>query len=205
MIVRSQQIRNRQRWAGLGLGLGLCLWTIPTLAAERIVLRYGPIARSLPISDLRQLADTGQPTSELRTYLKLAKQDPQKVQAGLINPIEMDPVELDRLLNSVAGNLLLSEIGEIIHTPSGRANQQALRSALILDASADRQITLIDTLEQYPTPEVEVEGQRLVKVVQQFNRLRGYARTAEPATEILGAQGQPLIELLMGKLRSILK
>jgi hypothetical protein len=164
----------------VGIGVALCLAIKPTFAAESVRLNYGPLSRSVPVSDLREFAETGQASRKLRKYMNVANQDPAKVQDTLVSPVAMNPVQLDRLLNSAPGDLLLNEVGDVIHTPSDQANRQALRSALILDASDDRQITLIDTIENYPTSEVEVEGDRLVKVIRRFNQIKAYSEDARP-------------------------
>ncbi|MGF1602032.1 MAG: alpha/beta hydrolase [Thermosynechococcaceae cyanobacterium] len=190
----------------VGAGVAVCLSANLTLAAEKVRINYGPISRSLPVSDLRQFAETGKTTRKLRSYLKRAKQDPDQIQAALTRSTTMNPVQLDRLLNSVPGELLLKEAGDVIHTPADRANHQALRSALILDASRDQQITLIDTLEEYPTPEVEVEGDRLVKLIRQFNQLKAYGEDAQPIVEGLGKTGvQPLLNILRDQLGPLLR
>lgn len=86
--------------------------------------------------------------------------------------IKVDPVLLNRLLTSQIGNILLDEISQAVRAPSRQANNQALRSALIISASGDRQITLIETLQNYPTSEV-VEGDRLENTYYQLRRLLG--------------------------------
>ncbi|MGB7414253.1 MAG: alpha/beta hydrolase [Thermosynechococcaceae cyanobacterium] len=188
----------------VGAGVAVCLSANLTFAAEKVRINYGPISRSLPVSDLRQFAETGKTTRKLRSYLKASKQDPDQIQAGLTRSTAINPVQLDRLLNSVPGELLLKEAGDVIHTPTDRANHKALRSALILDASQDQQITIIDTLEEYPTPEVEVEGDRLVKLIRQFNQLKAYGEDAQPVVEGLGGV-QPLLNILRDRLGPLLK
>lgn len=59
----------------------------------------------------------------------------------------------------------------MVHTPSRRAGQQALRSALVLSANDDGQITLTEILENYPTAVVEVEGDRLESAYRLLQRL----------------------------------
>jgi hypothetical protein len=89
----------------------------------------------------------------------------------LTQPVKVDPVLLDRVLNSKIGNFLLDEMSQTIHTPSRRADRQALRSALILSASRDRQLTLLEIIQNYPTSDVEVEGDRLEATYRQLRRL----------------------------------
>jgi len=65
----------------------------------------------------------------------------------------------------------LDQASQVIHTPSNRANRQSLRGALVSSALPNGKITLIETLQNYPTPEVHVEGDRLVEVVQRISQV----------------------------------
>jgi hypothetical protein len=201
MNMPTQSVHN----VWMGAIVTLCLTAIPALAAEKVRLNYGPLSRSLPLSDLREFAETGETTRKLQSYIKRSGQDPDQIRAGLNNSAAIDPVRLDSLLNSVPGDLLLEEVGEVIHTPSDRANRQALRSALILDASRDQQISLIDTLEEYPTPEVAIEADRLAKLIRQFNQLRAYGEDAQPVVEGVGRGVRPLLNILRDRLGPLLR
>ncbi|MEH1928162.1 MAG: alpha/beta hydrolase [Nostoc sp.] len=48
-------------------------------------------------------------------------------------------------------------MSQVIYIPSQRADRQALRAALLLSASQDRQVSLIEIIKNYPINEVEVE------------------------------------------------
>lgn len=144
------------------------------IAAERVVLKYRVFRQSLSVDELTSFTETGDLSSSLRVKLALARQNPQVIRHFLTTPVEVNPVLLDRVLNNPAGDLLLDEISQTIHTPSGRANRQALRSALILSANRDRSLSLIEVLQNYPTSEVEVEGDRLEDTYRLLRRLEGF-------------------------------
>mgnify|MGYP000379913977 CR=1 FL=1 len=165
----------------LGSCAAVLLSALPAGAAEQIVFKYGPIARSVPVSSLRQLAETGRAPADLKAYLEMAEQDPQKVSETLTRPYAVSPTQLDQLLNSPLGNTMLDEAGEIVHPPANRANRQAIRSALVLDASQDGKITILDTLENYPTDTVEIEGERLLEAYQKYGPIIARAKQFAPA------------------------
>ncbi len=164
------------------------------IAAEKIVMKYGPIRRSLPVEDLRTLSDTGKTSRKLRRYLKLAKQSPDALRTRLNKPVAMSVVTLDSRLNSLGGRLLLDEAGRYIHPPGQQGSRQALRSALVLSAADDNQITLIESLENYPTTEVEVDVEKSVAL---YRRIDGLMN-GQPAAS-------PLFDFLNRRIRSILK
>lgn len=142
-------------------------------AAEQVVLKYRIFRQSISVKELSTFAETGELSKSLRINLALARQDPKAVRQYLTQPVRVNVVLLDRVLNSPVGNVILDQIGQVIHTPSRRADRQALRAALVLSASRDGQISLIETIQNYPSSEVEVEGDRLESAYRQLRRLGG--------------------------------
>lgn len=143
-------------------------------AAERVVIKYLVFRQSLSVEELSTFAETGELSSSLRVNFALGRQNPALIRQFLTTPVKVNPVLLDGVLNNPAGDVLLDEISQAIHTPSGRADRQALRAALILSATGDRQISLIEVVQNYPTSEVEVEGDRLEESYRLLTRLEGF-------------------------------
>ncbi|MBW4554423.1 MAG: alpha/beta hydrolase [Trichormus sp. ATA11-4-KO1] len=144
----------------------------PALAAERVVLKYGIFRETISVEELATFAATGELSRSLRVNFALARQDPQAIRQYLITPVRVDLVILDKVLNSPVGNVILDELSQVIYTPSRAADRQALRSALILSASKDGQVTLLEIIQNYPTPDVEVDGDRLENAYRQLRRLQ---------------------------------
>ena len=100
----------------------------------------------------------------LEMLLGNAKKDPEAVRSSLRRPVKVSQSFLDPdALNSKVGEIILDEVGQVIRTPSGNANREALREALVLSVTNDNEITLLEAMKNYPTPEVYVEGDRLVE------------------------------------------
>ncbi|WP_204141653.1 alpha/beta hydrolase [Halomicronema sp. CCY15110] len=138
------------------------------IAAEKIVLTYGPISMQVPITELEDLAATGEPSGQLEQLLKLANQEPASVQTTLTDPVPVNLTVLDFALNSLPGEWALDQVGEIIHPASGAGSRQALRSAIIASAADDNEITLLEVMQAYPTPELMVRGDRLLETYNQL-------------------------------------
>ncbi|MEC4986920.1 MAG: alpha/beta hydrolase [Oscillatoria sp. PMC 1068.18] len=139
-------------------------------AADSVVLKYKFLRESVSIPELTALAETGEVSSSLNAYLKMANKEPEELRRVLNDEIDVNGLLLSRLLNTTPGELVLDQVSEIIHTPTNRANQQALRAALVKSALEDNQISLIEMLQNYPTTEVHVEGERIEEV---YNRVSG--------------------------------
>lgn len=137
----------------------------PTHAAERLYFTYGPLGRSFSIEDLRTFAETGEPTRQLQWYLNLASTEPEDFRKVLTKRIPVSRRLINRVTYSLPGEFALSQLGEVIHTKSHRANIQALRAALVLSIIDDSQISILEFLENYPTSGVYVDGVILARVV----------------------------------------
>ena len=107
--------------------LGLISTKQSVQAAERVVLKYSILRESISVQELSQLANTGETSRSLKNYLRLANKKPEELRALLNQNVDVDPVFLSKVLNSFAGGMILDPIGEVIHTPSKRANKESLR------------------------------------------------------------------------------
>jgi hypothetical protein len=138
-------------------------------ASDAVILRYGIFQESVSVPELSTFARGGELSSSLKNYLNMANQRPETLKMLLTQEIPVDGVFLYRVLNSFPGEILLDSVGEVVKTPSGRASRESLRSALVSSALPDRQISLVEIIENYPTSEVYLEGDRLSVV---YNSIR---------------------------------
>lgn len=139
----------------------LLLFSTPALAAERVVLKYSFLRESIPVQELSTFGQTGKLSNRLLILITLSRQDPDIIRQYLTTPVRINPVVLDKVLNSEIGIATLDRLSEVVHAPSQRGDRQALRSAFVLSASEDEQITLLEIIQNYPTADVEIEGDRL--------------------------------------------
>ncbi len=136
------------------------------IAADEVLLKYGPIRQSVSLQDLQTLANTGEQSSTLRTLFGQTNTDPEEVRGILNEEVNVNVRFIDRVLNSQIGELLLSQIAKVINTGVGTADIQALRSAFILSAQDDNRLTLLEILENFPGSRIEVEGNEIASVVE---------------------------------------
>jgi hypothetical protein len=134
------------------------------IASETVVLKYGISQESISVRELGDFARGGEPSSSLKSYLRMVDRKPEALQALLSSGVYVDGVFLYRVLQSFPGEILLDSVSEIIKTPSARASRESLRSALVSSALKDGQITTIEILENYPTSEVYLEGDYIVNI-----------------------------------------
>jgi hypothetical protein len=153
----------------VGVAIGVTLTLAPSVqAAETVVLRYGIFRRSLPVADLTNLVETGETSSKLRRYLRLADLEPEQFRQTLSEGVTTNPNTLKLLLRSPAGDVLLDEFSEYMYVPNRRDDQELLRSALAASAEDNDQISLIEVLQNYPSDKVYINVNRVVSTYRQF-------------------------------------
>lgn len=155
-------VTHRAMAAGLGL---VAAWVGhgSAIAAERVILTYGFLSMEIPIEQLDTLARTGESPGELGRLLRLTNQEPATLQQALTNPVPANPLVLDIVLRTPPGEWVLDRIGETIQPSSGVAgSRSALRSALI-GAASNGEITLLEVMRVYPSPEIVVQGDRVAE------------------------------------------
>ncbi|MFZ4638908.1 MAG: alpha/beta hydrolase [Nodosilinea sp.] len=159
---------------GLTLLSSLGLKLAPARAATEIMLKYQGFSRNIPIADLVSLTTTGEASPSLAALLAQAGQKPEDLRSLLIHPVSVDPVLLDRALNSWPGEWILDQLATALHPVTAVASRQALRSSLVLAATPDGQLNLIEVLQTYPTDELVLEGDRIESA---YNQLGTFLRS----------------------------
>ena len=162
------------------LATGLSLATLapialpqPSAAAENLVFVTGAFRRSIPVSDLEYLAETGKARGLLADVLALSKQDPAKVAKLLKDSVSLPVTLVSRLLNTRIGEALLKRVGAILY-PLNANNESvaALRSAVILGlVQGNGSLSAISFFKAYPTQELEVSIPALLGLMSKANSI----------------------------------
>jgi len=127
-----------------------------SLAAEKIVFRYGLFEQSVTVADIRQYAETQQVSSDLASFLRyLSPKQQQRLQKGLQTKIPLSTVAIDKLVNSATGEKALSFLAPAI-ARRDNSGIQAIRSAIILGTQAPKGLGIISFLEAYPSDRIVV-------------------------------------------------
>ncbi|MEW6495540.1 MAG: alpha/beta hydrolase [Cyanobacteriota bacterium] len=158
---------------GLIALVGVFLGNAPAQAAQTVVLKYRFFRESVSVPELTRFVETGELSRSLRFYLRVAKKEPAELRNALTQEVKVNPLLMYRVLNTSVGEVMLDRASEVVHTPTNRANRESLRGALVSSALPDGNITLLETLQNYPTPEVHVEGDRLVEFTQNIRGVLG--------------------------------
>ncbi|QIZ72354.1 alpha/beta hydrolase [Oxynema aestuarii] len=182
--VRQGLTRFAQRWfkwVALALAVFLAttsvvvLNTTPTVAQQKVVekvtLTYGPQRLSIPVSDLEMFATTGERSNVVNFIINVTDQEPELFRNVLTTQIPANLGILDDSLNFILGELVLYEIGQVIHPPSRRLVIEALRASIVNSASDDSQVSLLEVIQNFPAQELIIEGRQLNKAYGQVRFL----------------------------------
>ena len=161
-------ISKRQRLTAAVLSLGLIGSSPAAIAAENVVFVTGAFRRSIAVTDLEYLAETGKARGLIADVLLIAKQKPEEVGKLLKAELSIPLLLTSRLLSTRLGEALLARIAQIIYPLyAKRAGIPALRAGVINALVAtDGKLSAISFLKAYPVDEMEVSIPALLAVLQ---------------------------------------
>lgn len=146
-------------------GLGL----LPSLAAEKVTVRYGLFEQSIPVADIRNYDETQKVSADLQSFLDyLSVKEKQKFQEALQVKMSLDIVALDKLVNTGMGKQILS-FASVAIARRDQASIQALRSALIIGAKSPEGLGITSFLEAYPSNQLVIDASKIKKLVGMAN------------------------------------
>jgi Alpha/beta hydrolase of unknown function (DUF1400) len=201
---------NRRRWpSSLALGLlgaiisaaiGTVAHVPSVQAAEKLVITYGPFNAALAIQDLETLVNTEEVPGSLRFYLGLADLDPDLLRNLLAMELGASSEFMSGMLESESGQQLLSQVSDVIHLPPNQPQIHVLKSAeppsaqpsqteniealhtALLNAAADRRVTVLEVLQHYPAEKVYLDAAKLIRFANQLESDAAQA-TIQPAAQ----------------------
>jgi hypothetical protein len=160
--------------SGLALcGLGSMISAPAGWSAEKITMKYGPIYRSIAVTDLKDYAQTGKPSDELGSFLRLVKpKDRESLTKTLNMKFPFTVVQVDKLIKTPAAEGLLTELSGATVLP-GNEELKALRGALLIAASSKEGLGTLSLLDSYPTPTLTVDLKKLLVLMKNNKSFKG--------------------------------
>ncbi|WP_107667149.1 alpha/beta hydrolase [Cyanothece sp. BG0011] len=140
--------------------------TLPTNAAEKIYFVYDSLIVSIPVRSLEIYANEGRLTQQLRQYFNLAgtsEEERQAFREALSTPVEVNPVDLSRLLNTDEGERILNYVGKVFNIQGGRNGKYLIRGALVQAAFNPAGLSLINFLNRLAT-DVQIDVKKAIEL-----------------------------------------
>ncbi|MEL6855550.1 MAG: alpha/beta fold hydrolase, partial [Cyanobacteria bacterium J06607_13] len=136
------------------------------MAAERVVVKVGPLSQSIELSDLETFARTGEVPEGLRLYQRFLS---PSLQQTLQQQLDLDPRMSDRIiedvLRSANGELLLSTLSQV----APNMTMPQLQAAIRLAASQADGLSVLSILRAVPQETLEVDISAAIALMTQFN------------------------------------
>ncbi|WP_017654371.1 alpha/beta hydrolase [Fortiea contorta] len=138
-------------------------------AAETLVLRFGPLADSIPVSDLQTVAETGKFPKSLDLYTKNLSASQRDFVLGMLRArIPINVVTVSRLLNTQIGTTILNDLATAV-VRKDNAGAKALRAGFVLSASKPEGLSVLNFIASYPSKRLEINVPQALKVARTLN------------------------------------
>ncbi len=138
-------------------------------AAEEIKIIYSIFSRTIKVESLKDFANTGQSTLQLRRILNATGSTDSEIKSVLNKDFEIPLTIASKLVYSEIGNVFLTRLSSIIHpnrSRDERTGMLALRSSVVKGIDlGNGKINLINFFEGYPTKTVILNVSALSKVM----------------------------------------
>ncbi|MEN9215833.1 MAG: alpha/beta hydrolase [Gloeomargarita sp. HHBFW_bins_162] len=142
------------------------LWALPSWAAEKVMVRFGPIATPVTVSDLQALATTGQASERLISLLSLAGIKPADAQKFLSTSIPLPMDTLNTMMNSFIGGIILKQVATFVQPVDGGDGVAAIKTGLS-QAAQNNPMTLLSLIQNYPG-DISFDAQKAMTMYQQI-------------------------------------
>ena len=169
---------TRTSLLGMAAGVGIA-WSSamhPLQAATDVALVSGAFRRSIPVKEIKHLAETGEAIGLLGDLLELSKQDPQEVSQMLNQSLDLPLVLTSRLINTRIGEAILRRVARIIHpiyTPEPEVSVPAIRAGVISGLQSEEGLTAVSFLKGYPNAVMAVNLPALFGVIEKAESIAG--------------------------------
>ena len=169
---------TRTSLLGMAAGVGIA-WSSamhPLQAATDVALVSGAFRRSIPVKEIKHLAETGEAIGLLGDLLGQFKQDPQEVSQMLNQSLDLPLVLTSRLINTRIGEAILRRVARIIHpiyTPEVEVSVPAIRAGVISGLQSEEGLTAVSFLKGYPNAVMAVNLPALFGVIEKAESIAG--------------------------------
>jgi predicted dienelactone hydrolase len=138
-------------------------------AAETLVIRFGLLSDSIPISDLQTAAETGKFPESLNFYTNKLSEPQRGFLLGLLQTrLPLNVVAVSKLLNTQIGTTILSDLSTAL-VRKDNAGTQALRAGFVLGSSKPGGLSILSFIKSYPSKRLEINLPQAFTVAKTLN------------------------------------
>ncbi|MGB3534440.1 MAG: alpha/beta hydrolase [Microcoleaceae cyanobacterium] len=179
----------------LGAIAGILVNGTSAIAADRVVLTYGPLRAPVQFKDLQAFAETGEKTKTIRQLVGASGLDEDTLRGLMSLEVGFDLVPFACLICSPTGVELIEDIALTVRTQRRVENVTALHAALINAISDDGKISFLDLISYYPVPGLYVDVANIPETVEKIQGFAGGLETLLTDAARYGKAGCSLQEV----------
>jgi hypothetical protein len=153
-------------------------------AVETIQFRYDGSDPAVPnqveisLGEIRTFVQTGELPQQVREFFNTNRQDPAPIRQVLTEQIQVPSNLRENFVDSAVGRFVVSQLEEFVQ---GADVAPSLQTAIRQSIQDDRNISLLELIENYPTPAVTLN---ITGLVQTYNDVSSFVGRVLPALEV---------------------
>ena len=149
------------------------------MAAESVEFFYGKIRARVRVESLEIFVRENRLEQDLRLYARLLEpEEMAEIRSILGESANLNTQVVFSFLNSPQGNTILHYLAQIIRNSDQVPDVRALRTALAEAAADEGGLSLLTILQRYPAPNLKIDLERAVGVVQRIEQVTAVQRRA---------------------------
>ena len=188
-----KQFRLAAKALLLGTGTSFFVLNGNAQAVETIQLKYYgsdptvPGEVTLSLDEIQTFVQTGELRQQVRDFFNINRQDPRPLQEVLTEQIRV-PSNLEAdFVDSSVGRFVVTQLEKFVQSSDTAQNLQASLRESIQD---DRNLSLLELIENFPTQSVTLD---ITELVQTYNNVSSFVDRVLPALEVAREYLQDLI------------
>ncbi|MEB3214277.1 MAG: alpha/beta fold hydrolase [Leptolyngbyaceae bacterium] len=149
-----------------GLVLGGVGFGSSAIAAEKVVVRLGPVEQTAYIEDLETFAQTGTVPERLKLYQPVLTEE---VRYALSNRMYLDPEASNHLMDGLIQSESGKRVIELLGMAAPENTPEEFESALKTVAQETGSISVLGFLQAFPAETLTIDASSAIALVSQFN------------------------------------
>lgn len=138
----------------------------PAIAAEKLVIRLGPIEQTAAVDDLEAFAATGTVPDGLKLYAPVLTKE---VRSALSNQMYLDPDVSNHLMDDLIQSASGKRVIELLDIAAPENTPEEFETALKTSAQQAGGISLIGFLRAFPADTLTIDASSAIALASQFN------------------------------------
>ncbi|HIK46243.1 MAG TPA: alpha/beta hydrolase [Leptolyngbyaceae cyanobacterium M65_K2018_010] len=141
---------------------------VKSWAAEQIWLDYSLLSLSIPVDALERFATQGEVDAALVPFLRrLTPERQEELKTALTKTRSAKAFPLSQFLYSPMGARSINFVGEFMQTDARLNGGLALRSALIMAAADDGEVSALEVMQKFPSQTIQLDLGKILTLVRQ--------------------------------------